>query len=307
MIEKEVVFQSGIHRISGSLSIPSSKRQFPAVLLIAGSGQVDRNENHKRLSINTFREIADYLASSNIATLRYDKRGVGASEGNYWTTGFYDNADDAESALAFLKQQENVRKDCVFLLGHSEGAFIATKIAGSGVDTAGVLLLAGGAQSGEAEMKWQALQVAKGLKGINGWLIRTLHINVAKAQQKQLDKIKRSKKDYSRIQLFAKINTKWMREFLAYDPKLDISRITVPVLAITGSNDIQVDPDDLERMAELVHAPFESHLIPQMTHLLRVHEGEAGISTYKLQVTRPMEPRLLELIVEWVERHVSQL
>ena len=49
-----------------------------------------------------------------------------------------------------------------------------------------------------------------------------------------------------------KVNAKWQREFMAYDPAIDLPRVTVPMLAITGSKYIQVDPADLERMAGLV-------------------------------------------------------
>ena len=64
---------------------------------------------------------------------------------------------------------------------------------------------------------WQAEQVVPGMRGINGWLIRTLHINIRKAQLKQFDKIKRMKKDMYR-QLYVKVNAKWLREFLNYNP-----------------------------------------------------------------------------------------
>ena len=170
---------------------------------------------------------------------------------------------------------------------------------------AGVILLAGGAQSGEAELKWQVLQVAKGLKGINGWLIKILRIDISKSQQKQLDKIKKSKKDWFRQQIIVKINAKWMREFLIYDPARDLPKIAVPVLAITGSKDIQVDPDDLKRMANLVQASFEHHLIPGMTHILRIEKGEATLSKYKEQAKKPTEQKVLDLILRWLERQIN--
>jgi len=79
----------------------------------------------------------------------------------------------------------------------------------------------------------------------------------------------------------------------------------VPVLGITGSNDIQVDPADLERMAHLLNAPFERQLIPGMTHVRRVQEGDASISKYKEEMQRPVEPKLLELILRWLEDRIA--
>jgi pimeloyl-ACP methyl ester carboxylesterase len=304
MQEEEVRFKSGEMQLAGTMALPDSGGPFPAVLFLAGSGQTDRNENNKRLHINAFYDISHYLAQNGIASIRYDKRGVGQSEGDHWATGFYDHAQDALAALQYLKQQASIQAESIFMLGHSEGAFLAVKLAGSGVEVAGIILLAGGAQSGEAVLKWQVVQVARGLKGINGWLIKALRIDVLKAQQKHIDRIKRSKKDWYRVQLIAKINAKWLREFMTYDPSEDLPKITVPVLAIAGSKDIQVDPGDLERMARLVKAPFEQHLIQDMTHILRTEEGDSTISKYKKEIKRPIEPKVLEIVLRWLEHRI---
>jgi alpha-beta hydrolase superfamily lysophospholipase len=305
MREQEIRFRSSEIELAGTIALPDSSGPFPGVLLVAGSGQVDRNENHKKLHLNAFYDISHYLAQNGIASLRYDKRGVGQSGGDYWATGFHDRVQDAMAALQYLKQEKNIQPENMFILGHSEGAFIATRLAGDGVEVAGVILLAGGAQSGEAVLKWQAVQVARGLKGINGWLVKTLRIDVSKAQQKQIDRIKRSKKDFFRHQLLVKISSKWFREFMAYDPAEDLPRIAVPVLALTGSKDIQVDPDDLERMAHLLKSPFEHHLIRDMTHILRVEEGDASVSKYREETNKPLEPKLLELVLRWLENQID--
>ncbi len=303
--EQEVRFRSGKVELAGTIASPGPEGRFPAVLLIAGSGQVDRNENHKRIRLNALYDISQYLAENGFASLRYDKRGVGQSQGDYWTTGFYDRVEDAGAALDYLRRREDVLSQEVFLLGHSEGSLISARLAGTGTQVAGIVLLAGPAQSGEAVLKWQAVQVAKGIKGFSRWVIKLLRIDVLKSQQKYIEKIKRSKKDSIRIQLVSKIPAKWFREFTAYDPTEDLSRVAVPVLAITGSKDIQVDPADLQRMAEFVKAPFESHVIQDMTHMLRVETGEASISNYKAEIKRPIEPSLLDTIRDWLNRQTG--
>ena len=305
MQEHEIRFKSNEIELAGTLTLPGSSGPFPGVLFITGSGQVDRNENLKKLHLNIFDDISHYLAENDIASLRYDKRGVGESRGDYWTTGFYDNAQDATAALQYLKQQKNMQPENIFLLGHSEGAFLATRLGGGGIDVAGIVLLAGGAQSGEDVLKWQAIQIAKGLKGINSWLIKIFRIDISKTQQKQIDKIKKSKEDSFRSQLIVKVNAKWLREFMAYNPTEDLQRISVPVLAISGSKDIQVDSSDLDRMANLIKTPFESHLILNMTHLLRIEEGEAAISKYKQEIKKPIEPQVPEIIVRWIQNRIE--
>jgi pimeloyl-ACP methyl ester carboxylesterase len=305
-IEREIVFESGSLDLAGTLLLPRLAERSPGVVLIPGSGQVDRDENSKRLRINAFREIANYLAGEGVASLRYDKRGVGESDGDFWKTGFYDNVSDALSALSFLKSQNEIRSDKIFLVGHSEGALIATRLAGMDVDVAGAVLLAGASQSGEEILLWQTKQVTKGMKGFNKWLIDLLHIDVLKTQRIQLEKIKNSTKDWYRVQLIAKLNAKWMREFLSYNPAEDLSKIQVPVLAITGTKDIQVNPDDLDRMAGLVKSDFEWHKVPDLTHILRVEIGQPSLSTYKEQIRHPVDERILLILSDWLHRHLEQ-
>jgi len=304
-IERDVIFVSGSLHLAGTLLLPASDGQWPAVLLIPGSGQVDRNENATKLHINAFRDIAAHLSEQGIATLRYDKRGVGASEGNFWETGLFDNVTDAGAALGCLKSQREIRSDKVFLLGHSEGAITTTRLAAAGADVAGVILLAGPARKGEDVLLWQCEQVVKGIRGFNKWLIKLFHIDVRKAQQKQLDKIKKSTKNSYRVRWIVKLNAKWFREFVAYNPAEDLPKIQVPVLALTGSKDIQVNPADLNQMAGLVKAGFESHILPNITHILRAELGEPTLSTYKQQVAKPVDKIVLQTISEWLRKKAS--
>jgi len=264
---------------------------------------VDRDENAPKARINALHDIAVTLSEQGIGSLRFDKRGVGASQGSYWETGFFDHVTDASAALGFLRSQAEVRPERVFLLGHSEGALIATRLAGTGAQVAGVILLAGPAQTGEQVLIWQSAQVLKGMHGFNKWIIDNFHIDTRKAQQKQLDKLKRSTKNSMRIQLVARLNAKWFREFMAYDPAEDLPKIPVPVLAITGTKDIQVDPADLDRMAGLVRSGFEAHAVPNLTHLLRLEPGEPTLSTYKQQLNQPIDSQVMQVISEWLAKN----
>ena len=106
-----------------------------------------------------------------------------------------------------------------------------------------------------------------------------------------------------RIQLFNKLNARWFREFLAYNPSEDLPRVQVPLLAITGEKDIQVDANDLKLMAEIVKSSFEYHIVPDVTHLLRSTKGEGSISEYKKLVNEPLDPRILQLVLTWLQEH----
>jgi len=305
MPERVLTFESAGLTLSGTLRLPDGQGPFPAVLLVAGSGQVDRDENHKKLHINLFREIASYLAAREIATFRYDKRGVGASEGDFWAAGLYDNIADAGAALACLKAQDAIRPGSVFVMGHSEGSLISARLAAEKENVAGAILLSGTAQPGEDVLKWQARQVVQGLPGFTKALMKLFRVDPARSQQKVMDRIRASDKDWIRVQLFAKINAKWMREFMAHNPADDLARIEVPVLAIIGSKDIQVNPKGLERMKQLIPGECECHEVPGLSHLLRVDPKDPpSISTYKKQVRQPADQRVLDVVSRWLDAHV---
>ncbi|MGB0114764.1 MAG: hypothetical protein WBP59_16215, partial [Ilumatobacteraceae bacterium] len=74
----------------------------------------------------------------------------------------------------------------------------------------------------------------------------------------------------------------------------------VPVLAITGTKDIQVDPSDVARMRDVVTTPFTGHLVDDMSHLLRPEPGPASVRTYKKQTRQPLDQRLTEHLTAWV-------
>jgi pimeloyl-ACP methyl ester carboxylesterase len=279
--------------LSASGSLPG-----PAALLISGSGPVDRNSNAKRLPINVMGRIATNLAANGITSLRYDKRGVGQSDGDYPSTGFDDNISDARAALAALRARPEVDADQVVIIGHSEGALIASALAAD-EQLAGVALLAGAATTGKDVLRWQAQQVAPTLPKPVKLLMKLLRQDLVRTQTKRLDRIESSTDDVIRIQ-FVKLNAKWFREFMSFDPVAALRHAATPVLAITGTKDIQVNPADLALMEHAVPTSFTGHLVDDVTHLLRTEPGTASVRTYKKQTRQPLDERITELVADWV-------
>jgi alpha-beta hydrolase superfamily lysophospholipase len=106
--EHTVTFRSGEQTLAGTLTVPEGSAPFPAVLLLPGSGPIDRNSDHKRMPLGITAQLAAALDTAGLATFRYDKRGVGESTGRWHTAGFYDNRDDARAALEFLTARTEV-------------------------------------------------------------------------------------------------------------------------------------------------------------------------------------------------------
>lgn len=287
----EVGFSSAGHRLTGTLLTPTDEGA-PVALLISGSGPIDRDSNTERFPIDVMRQVAEHLAGAGIGSYRYDKRGVGASDGDYYTTGFHDNVADAEAALALVRRDPTSARPAV-IVGHSEGALIAAELAATDPTIAGVVLLAGAAQTGEDILRWQSQQITRTMPAPQRALVLRL-------QHRQIRKLKASTGDISRP-FFTKTNAKWFREFLAHDPTRSLPKITVPVLAITGDKDLQVDPGDVARIGQLVTGPFIGDNPTDLTHLLRTDPGPASLRTYKRQARRPVDPDLLARIARWIQ------
>lgn len=300
MKNTELSFRSGQERLIGTLTRPTSAMGAgPVALLVSGSGPIDRNSNMKRMSIDVMRQVAEHLAQSGISSFRYDKRGVGESEGDYMATGFHDNVADARAAVDALRSNPELADCPIVIVGHSEGALIATELGAADPTLAGSVLLAGTATTGEDVLRWQAEGVSETLPRAVKMLLGLLRQDLVKTQTKRLAQIRESTDDTIRMQM-VKINAKWMREFMAYDPREVLAKIHVPVLAITGAKDVQVNPADVDQIVELVGGDATGHVVDDVTHLLRSDDGPATVRTYKKQVKRPVDVRVLRMVSTWI-------
>jgi pimeloyl-ACP methyl ester carboxylesterase len=277
--------------LAGTLTVPAGPGPHPAVLLLPGSGRLDRDSNAGRLRMDLGRPLAAALAKHGIASLRYDRRGVGASPGDWLSTGFADNYDDAATALRALAARPEVRTDATGAVGHSEGAVHAMRLGATGNATA-VVLLAAFARPAEDALKWQILQLADNLpRPLRPFLVRFAY--------RKLERIKTTSTDVARVS-GVRVNAHWFREILAHDPRRHLRAIRVPVLAITGDKDVQVDPGDLDTIARLVPGEVDVRRIPGLTHVLRRDSGPASVRSYRRLLRQPVDPEILDDVAEWL-------
>ena len=309
MPSTEITFTSGPVTLAGTLTTtPGTLDQpepGPAALLLSGSGPIDRNSNTKKLAIGVMEQVAAQLRGEGIASFRYDKRGVGDSSGDYKSTGFHDNVADAAAAIALLRTRPDIDPDRIVVVGHSEGALLAVELAAADPKLAGVVLLAGTATVGEEVLRWQAERISASLPRPVKLLLRVLRQDIVRTQRKRLAQIKATTTDKARIQLVT-INAKWFREFLAHDPAASLRSIRIPVLALTGSKDIQVDPGDIERIRRLVPVDCTGQVVEDVTHLLRRTDGPPSVRTYRKQAKRPVDAELLATVSAWIAVHTNQ-
>ncbi len=291
--------------LAGTLALPDGDGPFPAVLLASGSGPLDRNSDHRRARFAVGRELAHALAAGGLASYRYDKRGVGQSPGDWRAAGLHDNVDDLGRAHAALADRPEVDAGRVVLAGHSEGAVLAAALAARGAPVRGVVLLAGSATPGAELLRWQAAQIAPTLPRPVRALLRLLRIDLQEKVADNHRKIRATTTDVARMG-GARINARWTREFLDHDPRADLRRIGVPVLAITGAEDLQARPADLAVVAGTVAGPVETVLVPDLTHTLRRQPGPASLRRYREELRRPVDAQVRDTVVRWCRQVASR-
>jgi uncharacterized protein len=294
--------------LAATLTIPGgSEEKYPLVVMVHGSGPTDRDSNAKGMPMNIFKELSETVAAEGFASIRYDKRGVGASAGDFYETGVQDLIDDAQAALEFAKKHPNIDSENVILLGHSEGSILAPFI-NEKVPVDGIILLSGTAEPLADTMTWQREEIIKdvrSVKGFQGWLLRLLKVDekITKMNDDLIEALLASDEPVIKYK-GKKINAKWNREHIQFDVSQSLQKVTCPVLAITGTKDVNVKVSDLEKIKSLVQGECETHTIQDMTHMLRKTDVENSFSKImnnnKKSLKQPVDAELKEIIQTWL-------
>jgi uncharacterized protein len=266
--EAEVKITNGNITLAGTLTLPERGESFPAAILITGSGAQNRDE--EIFGFRPFRILADHLTRNGYAVLRCDDRGVGGSTGTMTTATTADFATDVTAMMGFLQARADIKKSQIGLIGHSEGAVVASMVAAGSRDPAFVVLLSGPAMRGdsvifeqiktlghlqgeseEAIQRGLALQgrVFATVRAQKGWdLLRTELLSEMRHAMESLAADQKSTITDSvlnaRLDLQMKaIQTPWFAFFISHDPTADLAGIHCPVLALFGGLDQQVAPN----------------------------------------------------------------
>jgi uncharacterized protein len=139
---RDVVFRNDVAGIgfAGTLVVPPGTGPFPAVVLVSGSGPQDRDETFA--GHRPFLVIADHLARHGVASLRFDDRGVGGSEGDLRNTTHVELASDITAAVDFLAAQPRIDAAAIGVIGHSEGGLTGPRAAAADDRIAFLVLIA---------------------------------------------------------------------------------------------------------------------------------------------------------------------
>ncbi len=315
---EDVTFTNDGIIFSGTLSLPSKGSHFPAVVLVAGSGPLDRNEEvfgHK-----PFLLLADALSRNGFAVLRYDERGVGATIGGDPAAPSEPLATDAMAALRYLKTRTEVDATQVGFVGHSEGGLIAVMNAAKHPDeVAYIVSLAGpgvpGKELGMAQtqlgFKAAGLEFGEDMMKLNEefyTIISTEKDSVTMCNKlanffheqegnPALELYLKGVTPEQYIQLYA---LPMVRCVFQYDPAENLKRVKCPMLAINGTLDCQVAcENNLDAIKRFVpHATVKAY--EGLNHFFQTCTEWKGSANYGA-IKETMSPEVLMDIVNWLQ------
>ncbi|TFE00085.1 alpha/beta hydrolase [Jeotgalibacillus sp. R-1-5s-1] len=303
--EQEMVIQQAGFKLSGTLSLPAEPAH-TAVMLIAGSGKVDREGNHAKFKSNIYKDLSYFFNSIGVAVLRYDKRGTGKSEGVYNETGLYDFIGDAAAWLKALKETGLFKQ--VIVVGHSEGTIIGPAVLKQ-EPADGFVFLCGSSGTGAEMLSYQNEWLRKEIRetnGLKGLLFKALKVEkkINKQTQAVYSKIAATS-DAELKYRGVKLNAKWMREMNNFDLRDYLSGLSGKLLAVEGGKDVQVKPGSAQDFAEKTGGEYL--VIENMNHLLRErtesHSLLGLLKEYKKELKdKPLHPALLDSLLEWIRR-----
>jgi pimeloyl-ACP methyl ester carboxylesterase len=277
--------------LHGTLTVPDAGDAVAAALILAGSGPVDRDGNLPGTQGDSLKMLAHDLAGRGIPTLRIDKRGIGASK----PAALHEEAlrldtyvTDAVSWLDVLQTEGKAAR--LFLIGHSEGALIAT-LAARQRPVTGLVLLAG---AGEPAAGIVARQLA-----------------AAGAPPAVLDASRRVAGALARGETVADVPPElrslyrqsvqnYIISWFARDPAAELARVSAPALIVQGTTDLQILVEDADKLAA-ARPDARRVLIEGMNHALKTAPAEraANLATY-VAPGLPLAPELVPAIAAFV-------
>ena len=312
--QEEVVFynSSDGNRLAGTLVKPlMMNANTPVAVLISGSGQQNRDE--ELMEHKPFWVIADLLARNGIATLRYDDRGVGGSDATGLasaTTATFKG--DALAAIDFLK---NRGMKNIGVIGHSEGGLIAFMLGAEVTELSFVVSLAGTAVSGDQILIEQnrLLLEKSGVSAdiVNSYCTLLNDIYSLKRSGAEVDregKIGELKTKYANLPLQMTGNIAallqpqpWIDFFISYDPTEALKKISCRVLALNGTNDVQViASQNIGALQKHVASELlTTKIYPELNHLFQ--HSTTGMPNEYYQIEETFAYEVLKDITNWIK------
>ncbi|KFF06767.1 alpha/beta hydrolase family protein [Flavobacterium reichenbachii] len=288
--ESPIILKINVDQLYGTLTTPDLTKKYPVALIIAGSGPTDRDGNNPMMKNNSLKMLSEALAKNGIASLRFDKRGIGESKSSALTESslvFENYTEDVKSWINLLKQDKRFSK--VIIIGHSEGSLIGM-IAGAKADK--FISIAGAGDSADKIIKAQIS--SKSMKQIEDMTFPIIDSLKNGNTVKKVDPMLNS--------LFRPSIQPYLISWFKYNPQTEIKKVTAPILILQGNNDLQVTVKDAENLAQ-ANKNAELVIIDKMNHIMKVIDGDqqANFASYSNE-TLPLSETLVNKIVSFIQK-----
>jgi pimeloyl-ACP methyl ester carboxylesterase len=261
--------------IAGSLVMPAGAGHVPVVVIVAGSGPTDRDGNTAGLpgKNNSYKLLAEALAQKGVASVRFDKRGVGASAGAATKEADLRFETYVTDAAAWVtKLRNDIRFTSVTVAGHSEGSLVGM-LAARAARADAFVSIAGPAQRASdilrSQLKTQ-LAAAPPLADANESILRSLEQGQLAANVPQ-----------AFAALYRPSVQPYLISWFKYTPSAEFALLRQPALIIQGSTDIQVSADEAKALSAAKPGAVLK-IIDGMNHVLKTAPAEraANMATY---------------------------
>lgn len=293
LTETPVTFKALSANLSGTLTTPANMSgKIPVVLIIAGTGPIDRDGNSEKLNIkaNSYKLLAEALGKAGIASLRYDKRMVGQSQTRQKEDNlrFDDYVDDALGLINMLKDDKRFSK--IIVLGHAEGSLVGILAAIDTEDeTKAFISVDGLGRRADALLKEQ-------MKSKPGYM--------SDGFNKILDSLKvgsvQKKVDISLYPYIRPSIQTYLMSWLRFDPTDELKKLKIPVLIVQGTTDLQIPVIEGDKLKH-VRSSYTYAVMRGMNYVMKdAPEDQAqNIATYT-QPQLPLKPELVSTIVDFI-------
>ena len=293
--EEDIILNTPTGDIHGKLMMPDDSAPCPVVLIIAGSGPTDMDGNTigARMTNNSLLYLARELAANGIATVRYDKRGIGKSSAagtQEKDLRFGHYIDDATAWADRLGC--DVRFSKVFIAGHSEGSLIGMVAAGHSKAVKGYVSISGCGspayeilekqlQSQPAQIQQESAAICKELR--EGRTVEQVPFYLAALYRQSVQP--------------------YLISWFAYNPATEIAKLNIPVLIVQGDKDIQISVEEAEKL-HAAHPASSLFIIKDMNHVLKQCDTSDAMTQMSIygNPNLPIKPELISHIVEFIKK-----
>lgn len=286
----EIILETQTGKIKGTLLYPATQEKVPVVLIIAGSGPTDRNGNNPMMTNNSLKMLAEGLLKKGIASVRYDKRGIGASKESGFKEvdmRFEHYVKDAEAWIELLSKNEMLSN--IIVLGHSEGSLI-------------------GMVASQKSEVWKFISVAGAGVSAGDIIREQLKVQPSFVINQSLPIIEKLENGETEdnipqmlYSLFRPSVQPYMISWFKYDPQKEIAKLDMPILIAQGTTDIQMGVSDADKLTE-ANKRCQKQIIEGMNHILKESQADRqkNMQTYNMPDI-PLKEELIEIIIAFIE------